>query len=99
LAETVWKNGGKLESWTDYFSYERWMDAFKENNVDISFYTTRERSEDEAFPWDFADVGVKKSFLYREYLKAHEAQLSPDCRVQCTGCGANCFLEGGVCDA
>lgn len=97
--ETVWKNGGRLESWNEYFSFERWLDAFKENNVDISFYTTRERGADEAFAWDFSDVGVSKDFLRREYERAHEAKLSPDCRVQCTGCGANRFLEGGVCNA
>ena len=97
--ETVWKNGGRLESWNEYFSFERWLDAFEENNVDISFYTTRERGAEEVFPWDFSDVGVSKDFLRREYRRAHEAKLSPDCRVQCTGCGANRFLEGGVCNA
>lgn len=99
VLEEIWKNGGKLESWTEYFSYDRWMDAMDKVGLDKEFYTTRERSSDEAFPWDFADTGVRKSFLRKEYEKALESTLSPDCRKQCTGCGANCFLEGGVCDA
>ena len=97
--ETVWRNGGKLESWSEYFSYDRWMDAFAENGVDYTFYTTRERSEDEVFPWDFADTGVRKSFLRNEYEKALESRLSFDCRRQCTGCGANRLIGGGACNA
>ena len=53
---------------------------------DISFYTTRERSLDEIFPWDFLDCGVSKEFLKREWLRAQEGIVTPNCKQQCQGC-------------
>ena len=75
------------------------MKAFSDAGVDPDFYTVRERTENELMPWDFVNVGVRRSFLYREYKNAFENKLSPDCRKQCMGCGANCFIGGGNCDA
>jgi len=64
--------------------------------LNIDFYTMRERSLDEVFPWDFIDAGVTKNFLKREWNRAMEAKVSPNCRAQCQGCGAASF-GGGVC--
>ena len=35
---------------------------------------------------------------FREYEQAHKGLLSPDCRAQCSGCGAAAFLKGGRCN-
>ena len=59
-------------------------------------YTTRERSLDELFPWDFIDVGVTKEFLKREWNNSLMEKVTPNCRMQCSGCGAKIF-GGGVC--
>lgn len=91
----VWRQGGKMDSWSEYFSMDRWMDAFEACGIDPDFYATRERGADEILPWDFVDVGVKRSFLSRERESAHKGILSPDCRKQCTGCGADKFLIAG----
>lgn len=99
VLEHVWKNGGKLDSWSDYFSMERWRDAFDACGVDPDFYIGRVREMDELLPWDFVDIGVRRDFLVRERDQAYEAVLSPDCRKVCTGCGANRFFSGGQCDA
>ena len=56
----------------------------------------QERNDDEIFPWDFIDCGVTKEFLLREWKKALGETVSPNCRMQCQGCGANRF-GGGVC--
>jgi len=72
------------------------MEAFEECGIDIGFYTTRERSVEETLPWDFLDCGVDKEFLKREWKKALEETVSPNCRAQCQGCGASRF-GGGVC--
>ena len=48
-------------------------------------------------PWDHIDMGVRKAHLWREREKAYAAELSPDCSVKCSGCGAN-KLTGGVCN-
>lgn len=92
----VYKKGAIFDSWSEYFDNQKWMDAFEECNVSVDFYTTRERSTEEIFPWDFIDCGVTKKFLKREWEKAQREEISQNCRMQCQGCGAARF-GGGVC--
>ena len=100
VIETVWRNGGALEAWSDYFSFERWMDAFAACGVDPAFYACRARGKDEFMPWNVIDMGVTRRHLWHEREQAYKAELSPDCRKQCTGCGAlSLMTKGGRCDA
>lgn len=92
----AYDKGCIFDAWSEYFHYDKWLEAFEECGVSIDFYNTRERSDDEIFPWDFLDCGVTKEFLLREWKKAQSATVSPNCRKQCQGCGANRF-GGGVC--
>ena len=96
--EKVFQNGGRLDAWTDYFSFERWMKAFAECGIDPAFYAFRERETDETLPWDMIDVGVSKKHLIHEKEMCYRAELSPDCRKQCSACGAAALLKGGRCD-
>lgn len=98
VIENVWRAGGRLEAWSDYFSFERWMKAFKDAGVAPEFYAYRERSLDENMPWDIVDVGVRKAHLWHEREQAYKSELSPDCRKQCSACGAAKLLKGGKCD-
>ena len=99
VLEEVWRNGGRLEAWSDYFDFDRWMNAFSTCSLDPSFYAHRERGENEVLPWDLVDVGVRKSHLWHEKEQCYKSELSPDCRKQCSGCGAAKLLKGGRCDA
>lgn len=99
VIETAWRQGAKFDSWSEYFDLGRWMDAFSTCGLDPHFYANRAREEDEVFPWEVTSVGVSRKFLARERERAYEAVITPDCRKQCSGCGANQFCEGGVCDA
>lgn len=92
----VYEKGGVFDAWGEFFDYQRWLDAFEECGVDPDFYTMRERSLDEVFPWDFIDAGVDKSFLIREWKNAMEESVTPNCRMRCSGCGSRRF-GGGVC--
>lgn len=92
----VYKRGALYDSWSEHFHNELWMEAFDACGVDIDFYTTRERSLDELFPWDFIDAGVSKEFLKREWMNALSEKETPNCRQRCSGCGAKEF-GGGVC--
>ena len=96
--EQVWRDGGRLDAWTDYFSFERWMKAFEACGIDPAFYANRERSVDEVLPWDMIDVGVRKAHLKNEREKAYRSELTPDCRHQCAACGAARLLPGRKCD-
>ena len=92
----AYKAGCMFDSWSEYFKYDVWMECFEKNGIDPIFYTARERSEDELFPWDFIDIGVSKKFLWLEYQRAKEEKVTPNCRQKCAGCGAKVF-GGGVC--
>lgn len=96
VIRTVYERGGIFDAWSEYFDYQRWLDAFAECGVDMDFYTKRERSLDEVFPWDFIDTGVTKEFLKREWQNAMEENVTPNCRMRCSGCGAAQF-KTGVC--
>ena len=96
VIEEAYRRGALFDSWSEYFQYEIWMDAFASCGVSIDFYTTRERKPDEIFPWDFINAGVSKEFLAREWQKAMQGEVTPNCRQRCSGCGALQF-KGGVC--
>ncbi len=93
---SAYQKGCLYDAWTEFFHYDRWMEAMEENGLDYHFYTTRERNLDEIFPWDFIDIGVTKEFIKREWNNAMEEKVTPNCREKCSGCGASRF-GGGVC--
>ena len=95
----AWKAGCIFDSWTECFSYEKWIQAIADAGLTPEFYASRTRSLDEILPWDVIDVGVSKEFLKREWEKAQRAEVTKNCREQCAGCGAVRLLEkkGGVC--
>ena len=92
----AYRLGCLYDSWGDLFDNDKWMQAFEDTGVDIGFYNLRERSLDETFPWDFIDIGVTKQFLKKEWERAVNAQVTPNCRMQCFGCGVAKW-KGGVC--
>lgn len=92
----AYNNGCIYDSWSEFFNYEGWMKAFDECQVDPAFYVHRERPLDEKLPWDFINAGVSKDFLIREYKRAMEGKVTPNCRQGCSGCGCRVY-EGGVC--
>ena len=97
VLEVAWREGAKFDAWSEYFDMERWMRAFDICGLDPAFYANRHREE--VLPWSRVSTGVRTDFLWRERELAYAAVITPDCRKQCTGCGANCLLEKGrACD-
>ena len=92
----AYEKGALYDAWSENFRYDLWKEAFAETGTDMEFYTLRERNTDEILPWDFIDAGVTKKFLIREWQRALAEEVTPNCRRQCSGCGANRY-NGGVC--
>ena len=92
----AYRLGCIYDSWGEHFQYDLWLQAFENTGVDIAFYNLRERDLEEILPWDFIDIGVTKKFLQREWKRALDGEVTPNCRMQCSGCGAAIF-GGGVC--
>ncbi|MBQ7124193.1 MAG: TIGR03960 family B12-binding radical SAM protein [Oscillospiraceae bacterium] len=96
VIETAWRKGCNLDSWDEHFKFDVWMESFAECGIEPEFYANRTRSYDEVMPWDIFDYAVTKKFIINENKKAHESVTTPNCRLKCSGCGANC-LKGGAC--
>ena len=98
VMEKAMELGLHFDGWDDCFDFGKWMEAFHACGIDPAFYANRTRNEDEVFPWDHLDYGIRKDFLWEECQRAYQAQTTPNCREKCAGCGAACF-KGGLCVA
>ena len=97
VIEAAFNKGCKFDGWDEFFSYNKWTEAFDECNIDMNFYSTRKREYDEILPWDHIDCGVSKEFLIRENEKALKAETSHDCRNGCLACNINADIARGLC--
>ena len=94
VLEKAYRAGCIFDGWSEHFKYKVWENTFSELNVDMDFYATRPRSEDEILPWEHIDIGVTKEFFQRERKRAYEVQTSPNCREKCMACGnTDCTLK------
>lgn len=92
----AWELGARFDGWSEHFKYDIWVQAFEECKLDMAFYAQRKREYTEILPWDHISIGVSKQFLIDEAKKATESKTTPDCRTECSNCGAAGF-GGGVC--
>lgn len=93
----AYEDGCIFDAWSDYFDADKWDKALQKANISVDFYAYRQRPLDEVLPWDFIDTGIRKEFLIREWKRATEDQIvTPNCKMQCSGCGAASF-GGGIC--
>jgi hypothetical protein len=88
----VWRAGGRFDGWHEHFSFQRWVDAAAQvlppHGVDLDWYTTRERTEDEVLPWDHLDSGLEKRWLWQDWQDALALHEQDDCRwTPCFDCG------------
>ncbi len=97
VLERAWRKGCRFDGWSDCFKFDSWMEAFGECGLDPEFYACRRRERGELFPWSFIDAGVTEDYLWREHQRAEAAQVTPDCRRGCQGCGLKRF-EGACAD-
>jgi radical SAM family uncharacterized protein len=94
--ERAYELGCLYDAWSETFDNDKWIQAITDSGIDFDFYTVRERETDEILPWDFIDIGVTKEFLKKEWQRAKEETVTPNCRMKCAGCGVMKF-GGGVC--
>ncbi|MDR7300975.1 TIGR03960 family B12-binding radical SAM protein [Haloactinomyces albus] len=92
VIERVWREGGRFDGWNEYFSFERWVECARTEleplGVDLDWFTTRERTEDEVLPWDHLDSGLDKEWLWTDWQDALDAREQDDCRwTPCFDCG------------
>lgn len=94
VVERAYKSGCRFDGWDEFFDLDKWLAAFSACGIDPLFYTARTRDYGEKAPWSHLDYAISRDFLIRENKKAHEGKTTPNCREQCSLCGANTFGEG-----
>jgi hypothetical protein len=85
--ERAWRKGAKFDAWNEHFLENAWAEALAEEGLTTTFYTHRQRTVDEIFPWEHIDVAVTKKFLTQDYLMSQAQETRIDCRHQCFACG------------
>jgi radical SAM family uncharacterized protein/radical SAM-linked protein len=80
--------GCRLDAWQDHLNQQIWMQAFADCGIDPHSYL-RERSIEEALPWDHISCGIPKSYFTKEWKRALKFKETPDCLTQsCSICSA-----------
>jgi radical SAM family uncharacterized protein len=99
VIEAVWRDGGRFDGWSEYFSFDRWAagceEALADTPVDLDWYTVRERDHSEVLPWDHLDSGLDKDWLWEDWQDAllagdpdADSPEVEDCRwTPCYDCG------------
>lgn len=88
VIRAVWEGGGRFDGWSEHFSYQRWMEAAAKTGVDVDWYTTREREQNEVLPWDHLDAGLDREWLWQDWQDAVNDVEVEDCRwTPCYDCG------------
>jgi radical SAM superfamily enzyme YgiQ (UPF0313 family) len=97
VIEEVWRDGGRLDGWSEHFDFDRWMAAAEralaDEPVDVAWYTTRERYYAEVLPWDHLDSGLDRDWLWEDWQDA----LEPDGAVEVDDCRWTGCFDCGVC--
>ena len=96
VLELAFRKGAHLDAWSEYFDLSRWEEAFAECGLDPAFYANRVRDKEEIMPWSVISCYVSDKYLWHQRELAYQSVPTPDCRTQCSGCGAN-VVEGGEC--
>jgi len=92
VIEEVWRGGARFDGWSEHFSFDAWMaaaqTAFADGPVDVDWFTTREREQNEVLPWDHIDSGLDKDWLWEDWQDALSEVDVEDCRwTPCYDCG------------
>jgi radical SAM family uncharacterized protein len=97
VIEEVWRDGGRLDGWSEHFDFDRWMAAadraLADEPVDVAWYTTRERDYAEVLPWDHLDSGLDRDWLWEDWQDA----LEPDGAMEVDDCRWTPCFDCGVC--
>lgn len=82
------RRGARFDAWSERFDLRVWEQAAEAVGVDMRRAATLPFEVDGPLPWDHISAGVSRRFLKREWERAEQGVLTPDCtRSSCVGCG------------
>lgn len=69
---SAYRFGCCFDQWKERLKADLWRRAFAECSIEPDFYTARERSADEIFPWEHLQYAGSKENLYAEYCASKD---------------------------
>jgi radical SAM family uncharacterized protein/radical SAM-linked protein len=95
VLEAAVDRGCRMDGWTECFDFGKWEEAFRSCGLDPAEHAGRTYEPGAELPWDHIRTGVTREFLEQEHRRALSAEVTGDCRVECTHCGMGC-RDGGT---
>ncbi len=84
----AWELGARFDAWREHFKIGHWLNAFEQSGLDPDDFALRERSQDEALPWDHLDIGPAREYLWEERERARKLIKTDYCVGKvCHVCG------------
>ncbi|MFA6859989.1 MAG: TIGR03960 family B12-binding radical SAM protein [Clostridia bacterium] len=80
------ENNCIFDSWTECFNFDKWKKVFEECQIDMNLFRGA-IALNQTLPWDYIDIGVKKSYFLAERENAYAIKTTDDCRKGCHACG------------
>lgn len=80
--------GARMDGWQEQHELPLWDQALAETGLDRDHLNLRRREVEERFPWDHIDSGVKKEWLWEDWMRALDEGGVHDCSEgPCYDCG------------
>jgi radical SAM family uncharacterized protein len=64
--EEAWRRGARLDAWSEHFDSRIWWQTFADLNINVPFYSQRERTVEEVLPWDNIHIKYGRDYLAKE---------------------------------
>lgn len=94
----AYQKGCIFDAWGEYYRHDVWMETFAECGIDINFTRRGNAVSMKSFRGTSSTAASQKEYLKREWLRALDEQVTPNCQQQCNACGAARF-QCGICFA
>jgi radical SAM superfamily enzyme YgiQ (UPF0313 family) len=82
LCEQAWRNGNRLDAWSEYIDKEVWKRVIEENRNVVELILSGKNT-----PWQPIDSCVESEYLKQELERSNSAQRTSSCREKCSLCG------------
>ncbi|MCK4276180.1 MAG: TIGR03960 family B12-binding radical SAM protein [Phycisphaerae bacterium] len=73
VIEAAWRNGARMDSWDEYFDYDKWLAAFEASGIDPAALAQRQIPLWETLPWSHIQGHLGEDILKSEYQRMTEA--------------------------
>lgn len=110
VIERAWRNGASFDAWEGNVKWSVWTEAFSHHGLCLDTFLS-ELAPENPLAWSHIDVGVKPSFLRKEWDKARDgdggmAQITLPClrparekedsALVCYQCGVQCDMQNAA---